>query len=144
MLSVVPDINVLVSALLNQHGYPGRIQAAWERGELLFVMSEPILKKTDEVLHRAFITSAFSSPEIAEDRIRRMLALLRKRSRKTPHALDLKVVEKDPEDDKFIIAAIEGNADCIISGDAHLKDLGEYKGIPILTPADFVAQYNIR
>ena len=143
MLSVVPDINVLVSALLNQHGYPGRIQAAWERGELLFVMSEPILEKTDEVLHRPFITSAFPSPEIAEDRIRRVLSLLRKRSYKTPHALGLKVVEKDPEDDTILIAAVEGGADCIISGDAHLKDLGEYEGIPILTPADFVTQYNI-
>ncbi len=41
-----------------------------------------------------------------------------------------------------IIAAVEAHADCIISGDAHLKDLGEYQGIPILTPADFVTKYD--
>jgi len=42
-----------------------------------------------------------------------------------------------------LIAAVEGGADCIISGDRHLKTLGSYQGIPILTPEAFVTQYKI-
>ena len=143
MLTVVPDVNVLVSSLIKQRGPIQRIQAAWEADTLLFVTSEPIIAKTDEVLHREKITSLFSTPELAEERIQRFLAALRRRAVQTPHQLDLRVVEKDPEDDTIIIAAVEGNADCIISGDAHLKNLGDYENIPILTPAEFVTQYNI-
>ena len=143
MLRVVPDVNVLVSSLIKQRGPIRRIQAAWEADTLLFLTSAPIIAKTDEVLHREKITSLFRTQELAEERIQRFLATLRQRAIQTPHQLDLKVVKKDPEDDTIIIAAVEGNADCIISGDAHLKDLGSYKNIPILSPADFVTQYQI-
>ena len=146
MPAAVPDVNVLVSALINQNSPPGRIQAAWERKEIEFITSPVIIAKTDEVLHRPSITrilSAVFSEEQREGHIQRFLSALRRRTRSTPHLLDLQVVEKDPEDDTILIAAVEGRANCIISGDAHLKDLGEYQGIPILTPADFVTQYNI-
>ena len=143
MLRVVPDINVLVSSLIKQRGPIQRIQAAWEKDTLLFITSEPIIAKTDEVLHRGKITSLFPTPQLAEERIQRFLATLRRRAVQVPHLLDLQVVAKDPEDDTILIAAVEGHADCIISGDKHLKDLGEYQGIPILTPAEFVTQYNI-
>ena len=143
MLRVVPDINVLVSSLIKQRGPIQRIQAAWEKDTLLFITSAPIIAKTDEVLHRDKIISLFPTPQLAEERIQRFLTTLRRRAVRVSHQLDLQIVAKDPEDDTIIIAAVEGHADCIISGDKHLKDLGEYEGIPILTPADFVTQYHI-
>ena len=51
----------------------------------------------------------------------------------------VKVIKDDPDDDKFLAAALEGNADYIVSGDHHLLDLKEYKSIPVLTPKDFLA-----
>jgi predicted nucleic acid-binding protein len=68
---------------------------------------------------------------------------MRDQAIRTPNALNLRVIEADPEDDTIIIAAIEGKADCIISGDRHLKNLGTYQNIPILSPAEFVDQYHI-
>lgn len=44
----------------------------------------------------------------------------------------------------IIIAAVEGKADCIVSGDRHLQDLDSYEDIPILSPSEFVARYNIQ
>jgi len=44
----------------------------------------------------------------------------------------------DPDDDKFIECAAAGNCEFIISGDKHLINLSEYRGIAILTPRDFV------
>jgi len=57
---------------------------------------------------------------------------------KTPAQLKLKVIEIDPADDKFLVAAIEGKADYIVSGDKHLKTLGSYQGVQIVTPVEFV------
>lgn len=52
MLVAVPDINVLVSSLTNRSSPPGRIRAAWRRDEIMFVTSEAIITKLDEVLRR--------------------------------------------------------------------------------------------
>ena len=119
----------------------GRIQAAWERKEVEFITSPVIIAKTDEVLHRPSITRILStvfSEEQREGHIQQFLSALRRRTHITPHLLDLRVIKADPEDDTILIAAVEGKADCIISGDAHLKNLGTYQDIPILTPAEFV------
>lgn len=51
----------------------------------------------------------------------------------------LKVVAADPDDDKFVECAVVGKAKAIVSGDHHLLDLGQYEGIPIMSPAEFVA-----
>jgi len=136
---VVPDINVLVSALINRSSPPGRIIAAWRRREIVFVTSQTIIDKVDEVLHRPI----FASYGITDAQIARLRKALHKYAVRTPHTLNLQVIKEDPEDDTILIAAVEGHADCIISGDKHLKDLGQYQGIPILTPADFVTRYNI-
>ena len=140
MQAVVLDVNVIVSAAIRSAGPPGRIVAAWRRDELTVITSRPIMDKLDEVLHRQHIADVST---MDENDIQELFSLLEEEAIITPHALNLQVIKEDPEDDTILIAAVEGGADCIISGDAHLKDLGEYQGIPILTPADFVTHYNI-
>ena len=48
------------------------------------------------------------------------------------------VVEADPKDNRFLEAAIAGNADEIISGDGHLLNLKTFKHIPIINAHEFV------
>lgn len=50
---------------------------------------------------------------------------------------EAEVVKDDPSDDIVLATAIAGQADYIVSGDKHLLDLGEYKGIKIITAAEF-------
>jgi predicted nucleic acid-binding protein len=51
------------------------------------------------------------------------------------------VIHDDPSDDKFLEAAVAGNASYIISGDKHLLKLSEFQGIQILKPKDFVQRH---
>jgi predicted nucleic acid-binding protein len=51
------------------------------------------------------------------------------------------VIHDDPSDDKFLEAAVAGNASYIISGDKHLLRLSEFQGIQILKPRDFAQRY---
>ena len=44
----------------------------------------------------------------------------------------------DPDDDKFVDAALAGAADVIVSGDRDLRELGTVEGIPILSPREFL------
>ena len=45
---------------------------------------------------------------------------------------------RDPKDDKFLELAANGHAHLIVSGDTDLLTLNLFRGIPIVTPADFV------
>ena len=56
----------------------------------------------------------------------------------TPGIMKLDVIESDPTDNKYLECAVEGKADLIISGDHHLTDLKAYRGIEIVSPAEFL------
>jgi len=45
---------------------------------------------------------------------------------------------RDPRDDKFLSLAVNGKADCIVSGDKDLLELNPFRGIPIIPPAEFI------
>lgn len=45
---------------------------------------------------------------------------------------------RDPADDKFLEAAIAGDARYIITGDQDLLVLGSFEGVSIVTPAQFL------
>lgn len=49
---------------------------------------------------------------------------------------------RDIKDNMFLELAVAAFADCIISGDKkHLLSLHPFRGIPILSPADFLKQF---
>ena len=45
---------------------------------------------------------------------------------------------RDPEDDHILELAVNGNATYIVTGDADLLVLNPFRGVKILTPAEFL------
>ena len=43
------------------------------------------------------------------------------------------VIPDDPDDEKVLACALQGQADLIVSGDRHLLDLGKFQGVSIIT-----------
>jgi putative PIN family toxin of toxin-antitoxin system len=52
----------------------------------------------------------------------------------------VRAIADDPKDDMFLECAVEAQADVIVSGDAHLLELGQWGGIRMVTPAGFLKQ----
>ncbi len=50
---------------------------------------------------------------------------------------------RDPKDNKFLELAVAGNADCIVTGDNDLLELHPFRNIRIITPKEFLTQFNI-
>src|SRR5207302_11167570 len=50
------------------------------------------------------------------------------------------VVLDDPDDDFVLACALAANAEIIVSGDSHLRKLGEYKGINILSAVELLSR----
>jgi len=53
---------------------------------------------------------------------------------------DVHVIKADPDDDKYVAAALAGRADVVVTFDRkHMLVLREHQGIRFLTPGDFLS-----
>jgi len=50
----------------------------------------------------------------------------------------VKAIKADPSDDKFLEAALAGQALYVVSGDNHLLVLKDFRGIKIITAHEFI------
>lgn len=132
-MKVVLDTNVLISAILG--GRSARVLSLWQAGRFRVVASSEILAEYIEVLNRPkFKLPPEILDEIAEYLFRRVVFV-------TPEATQSPILT-DPSDDKFLLAAVAGSVELIVSGDRHLLDRQEYAGIPIRTVRQFLHQFS--
>jgi hypothetical protein len=135
-MRVVLDANIYVSALINAKGNPSRIILAWERGEFDVLISEAILDEIGRVLRFPRIVKRHRQEE---NSIQRFLRLLENEALLVEPDQALNVIKVDESDNRYLECALEGKAQYVVSGDNHLLDIGEYRGILILAPVAFVA-----
>ena len=53
-------------------------------------------------------------------------------------SISINQILEDPQDNRILECAVEGDADYIISGDTHLLNLKQHEAIRILSPNQFV------
>ena len=135
MIRAALDANVYVSAALRQEGPPGQIVDRFFRGGAFeVVMSQAIIEEVLRALNypkvRKYIRPGLDPELWFEDIV--VLSHLVAGEREFEGA------SKDPDDDKYIAAAIEGRAGFVVAGDSDLLDLREYDDIRIVSPRVFV------
>lgn len=135
-MKVVIDTNIFVSSFFG--GNPLRIIDLWKKGEITLCLSKDILDEYIRVLQRIGLKD--------ENELEELLSLFSKGfnvvfTTRTPK---IRVVKDDPDDDKFIECALALKAEIIITGDRAIEAIGEYMGIKILTPQQFLKKYKIR
>jgi len=135
MLKIVIDTNVFVSATITEKGKPAQILKAWREKKLEVIISPEILKEIGQVIFRPKIrkVSFWTDKERYQ-----FIKDLAKICIFTPGSLQLKKAIKHTPDHKFLVAVIEGKADYIVSGDYHLRGLGTYRGIKIVSANEFL------
>jgi len=131
-MRVVVDINVVVSRYLSALGPPAQVLAEWERGAFDLLVSEPILAEHQRVL---LYERLLPLHRLTVDDVAAVVSGFRLLSIVVTPTRTLEVVTADPTDNRFIECAEEGGAEFIVSGDRHLLDAGEYRGIQILAPS---------
>ena len=135
MTRAVLDANVLISAAISPRGTPGRVVTAFlTRDAFELVLSPAIVAEVEAVLQLPKIRKYVRAPDEALSWLADLVAL-------ADLVMDtgrVKGVCRDPDDDAVLAAAIEGRATVIATGDADLLALGEYSGIPIVTPRAFL------
>ncbi|MSP14718.1 MAG: putative toxin-antitoxin system toxin component, PIN family [Chloroflexi bacterium] len=135
-MRVVLDANVLISGFISPRGSPAAILRLWEEGAFELVTSAPILAELERVIHYPRIQQRYHLPEEA---IREYLDLISGQAILVEPQGEIHGVERDITDNRYLECAVAANARYIVSGDAHLLDLGSYGGVEILSPAGFLA-----
>lgn len=135
-MRIVIDTNIWVSGLL-WRGMPWKLLCLAEAGKVELCMAPAMLDELAQVL--------------SYERLQpRLMQLGLTSVELVAYAMDLAsifevpegspIVVADPDDDVFLRCAAVAGAACVVSGDNHLLDLGEYAGIPIITICDFLAK----
>jgi putative PIN family toxin of toxin-antitoxin system len=125
------DTSAAVSALLFEQSVPGRaFYAALDHGTL--PASRATFTELSEVLGRKKF-DRYVTPEEREQ----FLAMLVQESTIIDIAEEVRAC-RDPKDDKFLELAVSGGASCLVTGDQDLLILHPFRGIPVLTPTQFL------
>ncbi len=130
MLKIVIDTNVFVSSFFG--GVPREIIDLWKNGKVVLCLSQKIIEEYLEVLNRLGLEDKHEIENLTRLFAEGYNSIF---TSKTPR---LKVVEDDPDDNKFIECAVALDSKFIISGDKHLKDIKKYVDIEILSPKEFI------
>ena len=130
-MRAVLDTNIFVSGI-HWKGASSKIIEAMHRNKFESVTSEEILKEFVEVMQN------FKIPMPNEVMLSWENLIISKSEIVLPKQR-LNVVKNDPDDNKFIEAAVEGNCDYIVSKDKkHLLVMNEFRGIKIISPKEFL------
>ena len=79
-----------------------------------------------------------------EEDILEFLGILLERAVLTPGRYQVQKVKSDPTDDMFLAAALEGQADYVVSRDPHLLNLKHFYAIQIVEAPAFLRAVRAR
>ena len=131
MLRAVLDANVYVSAVIRPEGPPGQIIERFLRDAAFeIVVSSAIVEEVLRALAYPKIRKHIRGnvePELwFEDIV--ILAQF------SAGEYEVRGVSEDPDDDKYIAAAVEGRAAFVVSGDPHLLGIKQHEGLRFVSP----------
>lgn len=134
VVRAVLDANVYVSAVLRPQGPPGQLIERFLHAGFEIVLTPAIADEISRALTypkvRKFMRRNADPALWLEDIA--LLADMLAGERPLPG------ICADPDDDKYIAAALEGRAAFLVTGDRDLLDLKQYEGVGIVTPREFL------
>lgn len=129
-MRVVLDTNILISAFVFPGGAPEDVFRSVLEGRIELVTSPPLLAEFGRVLSSKFGWE----PSMAEQAV----ALVANVGSVVRPKVKVEDVAEDPDDDRVLEAALEGQAEVIVSGDRHLLRLRIWRGVKIVKAASFL------
>lgn len=127
-MRVVVDTGILVSALIRPSGTIGDVLHALRDGRFTAIYSTPMMLEVTEVLGRPKIQEKY---HVQPDDIEALINLVRLRGELVIPKQTITAC-RDPKDNKFLEAALAGEADAIVTGDDDLLVLNPFEGMDIL------------
>lgn len=126
-MNVVIDTNILIGSTWDEFSHSKRIVDEVIAGRIQAYATNPIIRENQLLLEQSVPQE--DQKHFLEDYFARVIEV--------PITSHHEVIEWDPEDDKFINAALSAHAEYIITHDSHLLEYDGYEGLHIMKPSDF-------
>lgn len=137
---VVVDTNIIVSGLITTGTPPAKVLDAVHKKKVTLLISDEVVSEYLRVLEYPHIRKY---KKITDQTITHLTALFINETERV-EILTPSTASPDPDDDKFLSLAVEGQADFIITGDkADLLSLKEISGIRIITARQAVEKFKL-
>jgi uncharacterized protein len=136
-MRAVVDMNVLISATIKPNSPLAQILVFIRNGRFEFLYFPEFLREYEEVISRPHLWERY---HLRQDEIEATLHIMANRG-VLVHVVTQVDVCRDPDDNILLALALDGKADYIVSGDRDLLELTPFQGIPIVTPAEFLAMF---
>jgi uncharacterized protein len=133
-MRAVVDTNILIRAVLKPQGTVAPVLGRLRSGDYTILHSPELLEEVLDVLSRSRFHVKYG---IRGEDVEALLALIVLRGESVNFRERIQVC-RDPDDDKLLEIAVGGGADVIVSGDGDLLVLNPFRGIPILSPSNFL------
>lgn len=130
MIKSVNDTNIWVAGINWNTGAGYKIRLHWEERRFQHFISAEILYEILRVLREVF--------EYSDERLYDWYWLLLAGSEFVVPRVTINAIPEDPDDNKFLTCAVEGNADYIVSEDHDLRRLEKYDSIVVLRKYEFL------
>ncbi|MFC1632683.1 putative toxin-antitoxin system toxin component, PIN family [Patescibacteria group bacterium] len=132
-LRIIIDTNILIGSAMDEDSAEARLIRLVLAGYLKPLITNRIRRENTKIIRRKFRNE---DPEA-----RKTLERVFLEAEEVQQKSNLRGITEDRDDDKFIEAAVDGDADYIITNDHHLLDLHNIEGTEILTARDFLQAY---
>jgi putative PIN family toxin of toxin-antitoxin system len=137
VLRAVLDANIIISALIQPKGASGQILTSLlEASAFELIISPAILTELRRSLSYPKVRRYIKA---SDEDLDLWVASIELIAQPVDGTMRIHAVAEDPDDDKYIEAAVEGLAQFVVTGDKHLLSLKSFENIRIVTPRVFLA-----
>ena len=119
--------------MINPKGINARLVQSLDR--FVLIVSPAIVEEVADVLSRPDLLGVKGVRKVDADRLVELL-------RQAPVVFPSEKVTvcRDPDDNKFLEAALAAKAEYLVTGDKDLREIGEYEGIKIWYPTEYLRE----
>jgi uncharacterized protein len=136
-LRVAVDTNVFISTVIKPENRVGMIVVRMRNGEYTLLYAEEMLDELVEVITRDKIWKRY---KLTEETVNTFVNSIIEHGERV-EVVTVVDVCRDPDDNILLALGLDGKAEYIVSGDRDLLELTPFQGIPIVTPAEFLAKF---
>ena len=129
-MRIVPDTNVLVSALITPLGNPARILDLIRQNEVSVCLDQRVVIEYEEVLRRPVFPFLEKDVDTVIDMLRENAEIVS----------SLPLIDRltDPDDECFLEIALHGKVDALVTGNLRHYPENLLAGVKVLTPKQFL------
>lgn len=133
-MRVVIDTNVYVSGSLWK-GKEAKIIDLCISRSLENFTSFSIMDEIERVLH-------YGKFQLTEFEVEQLMKIYVSFSRIVKPNVEIRIIENDPSDNKFLECAMESRSSVLITGDLHLLQLTEFASVRIMNANSFLEEFH--